>query len=254
MTDIGTMTLPRPVLPGSTYLVTRRCLGRRFLLRPDPELNRAFLYCLAVATKKYGMEVHALGVMSNHYHVVLTDPEGVLPLFAAWLNRHLAMCVKRLRGWDEVVWEPNVQVSAVELTGPEEVLDKVAYTLVNPVSAGLVRTPGPVARSAQHRAVSSTTQGRRQTAPCPGSRTPRPRRSRFAGSRPQGFRSDTPTFRPFGPWSNIGFGGFTKSGATTSVARRSNALRSPPNPIRRRHASDGAPRFPPSRDNDGDKR
>ena len=87
------------------------------------------------------MEVHPLGVMSNHYHVVLTDPEGVLPLFAAWLNRHLAMCVKRLRGWDEVVWEPNVQVSAVELTGPEEVLDKVAYTLVNPVSAGLVRTP-----------------------------------------------------------------------------------------------------------------
>ena len=30
----------------------------------------------------------------------------------AWLNRQLAMCVKRLRGWDEVVWEPNVQYSA----------------------------------------------------------------------------------------------------------------------------------------------
>jgi len=135
------MTLPRCVLPGTTYLVTRRCLGRRFLLRPDPELNRAFLYCLALATKKYGMQVHALSVMSNHYHVVLTDPEGVLPLFTAWLNRQLAMCVKRLRGWDEVVWEPNVPVSAVELTDTKEVLDKVAYTLLNPVSAELVRTP-----------------------------------------------------------------------------------------------------------------
>ncbi|MEM7436531.1 MAG: hypothetical protein AAF436_15345 [Myxococcota bacterium] len=135
------MTLPRRVLPGTTYLVTRRCTGRRFLLRPDRELNRAFLYCLALATEKYGIEVHALCVMSNHYHLVLTDPRGVLPLFTAWLNRQLAMCVKRLRDWDEVVWEPNVPVSAVELTSVEEVLDKVAYTLLNPVSAGLVRTP-----------------------------------------------------------------------------------------------------------------
>lgn len=135
------MTLPRRVLPGTTYLVTRRCIGRRFLLRPDRELNRAFLYCLALATKEYGMEIHALCVMSNHYHLVLTDPRGVLPLFTAWLNRQLAMCVKHLRDWDEVVWEPNVQVSAVELTGIEEVLDKVAYTLLNPVSSGLVRDP-----------------------------------------------------------------------------------------------------------------
>lgn len=72
MTDNGTMTLARPVMPGTTYLVTRRCLGRRFLLRPDRELNRAFLYCLAVAARKYGIQVHALCVMSNHYHVAVT--------------------------------------------------------------------------------------------------------------------------------------------------------------------------------------
>jgi putative transposase len=66
----------------------------------------------------------------------------------AWLNRQLAMCVKRLRRWEEVVWEPNVAYSAVELTGPSEVLDKVAYVSLNPVSAALVpypeRWPGAV--------------------------------------------------------------------------------------------------------------
>jgi hypothetical protein len=51
------------------------------------------------------------------------------------------MCIKRLHGWEEVVWEPNVPYSAVELSGPTEVLDKVAYVLLNPVSAGLVRSP-----------------------------------------------------------------------------------------------------------------
>ncbi|MGB8332542.1 MAG: transposase [Polyangiales bacterium] len=136
------MSLPRRVLPNQTYLVTRRCLGRHFLLRPDAAMNDVFLYCLARAASRYGVAVHALCAMSNHYHLVLTDPKGVLPDFMAWLNRQLAMCVKRLRGWDEVVWEPNVAYSAVELAGPAEVLDKVAYVLLNPVSAALVRSPG----------------------------------------------------------------------------------------------------------------
>ncbi len=135
------MTLPRRVVPNATYLVTRRCLGRRFLLRPDRILNQVFVYCLARAAEKHGVEVHALGVMSNHHHLVVTDVQGVLPDFLMSLHRTLAMCIKRLRDWDEVVWEPNVSTSAVELTGPSEILDKVAYTILNPVSAGLVRAP-----------------------------------------------------------------------------------------------------------------
>lgn len=135
------MSLPRCVLAGTTYLLTRRCLSRRFLLRPDPELNKLFTYCLALSAKRHGVEVHALCVMSNHYHLVVTDVRGVLPDFMMGLHRSLAMSIKRLRGWDEVLWEPNVPYSAVELGGPEEVLDKVAYTLLNPVSAGLVRAP-----------------------------------------------------------------------------------------------------------------
>jgi len=135
------MSLPRRVLPNQTYLVTRRCLGRRFLLRPDDTLNNAFLYYLALAARQHSVAIHALCVMSNHYHLVVTDTQGVLPNFMAWLNRQLAMCVKRLRHWDEVVWEPNVAYSAVELSGPSEVLDKTAYVLLNPVSAALVRSP-----------------------------------------------------------------------------------------------------------------
>lgn len=142
------MSLPRRVLPNQTYLVTRRCLGRHFLLRPDDSLNNAFVYCLALAAKKHEVAVHALCAMSNHYHLVITDTQGRLPDFMAWFNRQLAMCVKRLRRWDEVVWEPNVAYSAVELGGPSEVLDKVAYVLLNPVSAALVRSaerwPGAV--------------------------------------------------------------------------------------------------------------
>jgi len=135
------MSLPRRIVPNTTYLVTRRCLGRRFLLRPDAALNQLFLYCLALGAPKYGIEVHGVCVMSNHYHLILTDVRGALPDFMGWLNSQLAKRIKRLRRWDEVVWEPNVPYSAVELQGEAEALDKVAYTLLNPVSAGLVHQP-----------------------------------------------------------------------------------------------------------------
>ena len=37
---VATGMLPRQVLPGQFYMVTRRCTQRQFLLRPDRELAR----------------------------------------------------------------------------------------------------------------------------------------------------------------------------------------------------------------------
>ena len=48
------MSLPREVLPGRTYMVTRRCSERRFFLRPDHATNNAFIYCLAMAAARTG--------------------------------------------------------------------------------------------------------------------------------------------------------------------------------------------------------
>ena len=46
------MSLPREVLPGRTYMITRRCSERRFLLWPDNKTTNAFIYCLAVAAQR----------------------------------------------------------------------------------------------------------------------------------------------------------------------------------------------------------
>jgi|JI10StandDraft_1071094.scaffolds.fasta_scaffold776538_1 hypothetical protein len=37
---------PRQILARRFYLLTRRCLLRMFLLRPDDETNGVYLYCL----------------------------------------------------------------------------------------------------------------------------------------------------------------------------------------------------------------
>ncbi|RMH42670.1 MAG: hypothetical protein D6689_07445, partial [Deltaproteobacteria bacterium] len=83
------MSVPRQVLPGSTYLVTRRCTQRQFWLKPTKLTNQIVAYCVAYAATITGVELHALCVLSNHWHAVLTDPEGRLPEFMHWAHKHI---------------------------------------------------------------------------------------------------------------------------------------------------------------------
>ena len=131
------MTAPRRVLPNRTYLITRRCSERRFFLRPDPQVTWIFEYLLAVACERHGIELHGFVCMSNHYHLVVTDHEARLPEFQQYLNSLLARAVNCARGRWEAFWTRD-SYNAVELLDDTIVLDKLAYTLLNPVRAGLV--------------------------------------------------------------------------------------------------------------------
>ena len=68
------MTWPRRVVPGTTYLLTRRCTQRRFMLAPRGIVPKLFGYCVALAAERHGIEVHAITVMSNHWHAARTTP------------------------------------------------------------------------------------------------------------------------------------------------------------------------------------
>jgi REP element-mobilizing transposase RayT len=133
------VTAPRQILPGTTYLVTRRCAQRQFLLRPSRTTNEIFLYLLAVAAERFGILVHAYCVLSNHWHAVVTDPEARLPAFHQFLDALLARALNASLGRWEAFWGPN-SYSAVALALPDDMVDKAAYVLANPVAAGLVRS------------------------------------------------------------------------------------------------------------------
>ena len=136
---VGPMTAPRQVLPGTCYLVTNRCTQRQFLLKPSKLGNQVFLYLLAVAARRYHILVHAYCVMSNHYHLVVTDLDARLPEFEQYLDGLAGRALNALVGHREIFWSSG-SYSAVELTSARDVVDKVAYTLANPVTAGLVKS------------------------------------------------------------------------------------------------------------------
>jgi putative transposase len=132
------MAIPRYIIPGRTYLITRRCLYRAFLLKPSAKVDQTFTYCLAVAAERYGVEVHGFLPMSNHHHIAITDVEGRLPQFLHWFHLMVARNLNVYYERQECFWSPG-SYSAVHLVEPGDVLDKLAYLLSNPVAAGLVR-------------------------------------------------------------------------------------------------------------------
>src|SRR5512138_3817330 len=131
------MSAPRQVVPGASYLVTRRCAQRQFLLRPSRVTNQTFVYVLALAAERYGVALHAFCVLSNHVHIVLTDPHANLPAFQQFLGGLVARALNASLGRWEAFWAPDTY-SAVRLVSPRDVVDKAAYVLANPVAAGLV--------------------------------------------------------------------------------------------------------------------
>jgi putative transposase len=121
-------------------MITRRCSQRSFRLRPSQETNRIFMYCLAFALEKTGVLLHAACVMSNHHHLVVTDPRGVLPDFLRELHRLTAKAMNASQGHWENLWAAE-PCNVVRLVTDADVADKIAYVVANPVAAGLVTQP-----------------------------------------------------------------------------------------------------------------
>ena len=135
---LSSVSQPRHILSGSTYLITRRCLRRHYLLRPEYFINNLFVFVLAVLAAKYNIAIHAFCLASTHEHLVLTDGSGKLPDFLRDLHRLTALAVKVQRKWEGSLWESD-QASVVHLRTAEAIAEKIAYVMANPTAVGAVR-------------------------------------------------------------------------------------------------------------------
>ena len=131
------MSVPRQVVPGSFYMLNRRCTQRQFLLRPDRATNETVLYCLAESAQRFGIDLILPAVLSNHHHIVLFDRHGRVVEFAEHLHKFIAKAMNTLRGRWENFWSSE-PLCLVRLVNPADVLDKLVYVATNPVKDRLV--------------------------------------------------------------------------------------------------------------------
>lgn len=135
--DREDMSLPRPVFPNSVYMITRRCTQRRFLLKPSKKRNAAWEYILAYAAKKTGVQLIWTMVESNHHHTGVYDPEKNISAFCRELHRLVAKHHNAQYGRFEYFWASGPP-GRLRLEGPEDILDKLVYSITNPVKDHLV--------------------------------------------------------------------------------------------------------------------
>lgn len=136
------MTLPRRIIPGTTWFSSRRAVNRFFLFNPDARrlLDAIYWFVTAVVAAETGIELNAAHLMSNHLQETLTDVRGCLPRFLRERNRLLANAVKCLRHWPEEVFNGQ-GTNYQELLDAGAAVKQIAYNITQAVDAGIVRRP-----------------------------------------------------------------------------------------------------------------
>lgn len=119
-------------------MLTRRVRQGVFLLRPGKRTTGIVGYVLAVMATKWAIQIHAVCVMSNHWHVCLTDPNGNVVSFQRDCHQFIARALNSAHGDVESVWASG-QTSRVECGQPVDLIRKIGYTMANPVKHAAVR-------------------------------------------------------------------------------------------------------------------
>ena len=132
----------RHIPPGDGLVeITDRCFQSRFLLRPSPTLNAAFVGALARASRRHGVGVADYSVLSNHFHLlVVCDEPSRLAGFMRDLKSKLAKEVQRLHHWKGTVFPHRYRAIPIS-DEPEAQIGRLRYLLEQGVKEGLVTSP-----------------------------------------------------------------------------------------------------------------
>ncbi|MBN2342633.1 MAG: transposase [Deltaproteobacteria bacterium] len=123
------------------HFVTNRTEHEMLFLLPTQKINELILFWLAKAKEKKGkaIQLYSFIFMSNHYHMLLQDPEGELADFIGYFQGNLAKAINKELKRKGRFW--SREYDDVIVDGEEEFLNRIAYIAANPVKAGLVTKP-----------------------------------------------------------------------------------------------------------------
>lgn len=130
---------PRYFLPDLPQHVIQRGVDRRptFFGPQDYQLYKA---CLHTAAKQCGCQIHAYVLMTNHTHLLVTPENSQsLPLMMQAIGRTYVQTLNRRRDRTGTLWEGRYKASPID--SARYLLICSRYIELNPVRAGMVRTP-----------------------------------------------------------------------------------------------------------------
>ena len=131
------MSDPRFVEKGQVVFASVSAVGQQFRFVPKRDVIDSIWFIFASCVLEYGLLVHEFCFMSNHFHIVATDPDGRWSDFLQDFDSMLARQLNALRGTSGTNFERNPPWQRICDAGG--VLAKCVYTLVNPLASHLVQ-------------------------------------------------------------------------------------------------------------------
>jgi REP element-mobilizing transposase RayT len=124
--------------PGALYHVTSRGDGREVIYRDDRD-RTAFLAVLAHARERFNWVCHGYCLMTNHYHLLVETPDANLALGMRQLNGMYTQRFNQRHARVGHVFQGRYH--AVLVQKESHLLEVARYIVLNPVRAGLTRSP-----------------------------------------------------------------------------------------------------------------
>lgn len=131
---------PRMYLPGIPAHIVQRGNNREpcFFAEDD---YRFYLDRLGSALKRYRVQLHAYVLMTNHVHLLMTPVDTIgISRVMALLGQHYVQYINRTYQRSGTLWEGRHKASLVD--AEDYLFSCYRYIELNPVRAGLVKTPG----------------------------------------------------------------------------------------------------------------
>ena len=128
----------RTELDDGIFHVIARGVNRCAIYRDDED-RRTFVRLFARTVPRYGWDVHALCLMTTHYHVVLDTT--VLRMYRGiqWMNGLYARLFNRR--WDRCGHLFGERYVSKPIEDEDQLANTCGYVLLNPVRAGLCQDP-----------------------------------------------------------------------------------------------------------------
>jgi putative transposase len=130
---------PRFYIPGVPVHLIQRGNNRQACFFCDQDY-RVYLHFLGEAAKRYGCQIHAYVIMSNHVHLLMTPSTSTAISKAMQsVGRHYVLYVNRIYQRTGTLWEGRHKACPID--SDSYLLACYRYIELNPVRAGMVRSP-----------------------------------------------------------------------------------------------------------------
>jgi REP element-mobilizing transposase RayT len=121
---------------GAWHHVMNRGIDRATVFRNDDD-RRIFFECLAAATHRYKLQVHAYCLLGNHFHLLLFSESGLLSGGMRFLLGRFTQRINYRDGRDGPIFRGRF--ASVTIEGDAHLVRASRYIHRNPIEAGLVR-------------------------------------------------------------------------------------------------------------------